>query len=744
LVGGFDAQKITVPAVSLKTFIQENGLDRISLVKMDIEGAEYEIIEQLEDNVYQVVDSFLIEYHDNTNNKVSRIINKLKNKGFDIKQIRSQNSKNNDDLTYTYETSPIGTLLATKCLEQKLLTVIVPSYNHEKYVKECIESVLKQKTLFNFDILISDDCSTDTTYEIIQQYKNISNVRIQQTSHNVGAIPKRTSDLIEQVKSKYITILDADDYYIDEYKLQKQVDFLENNPEYVIHGTGWYITPEDSKIYERPDWHGDEHGLNMCSLKEEVTLDDNCMDVNYIGFGFMFRNPHLIGKKFPEWFFEEDVFDGYWALMNVLLEYGNAKNEDWIGGRYRITPKGQFGERDKEWKHEMVRKQLSVLSRVRKKQTNPILIVDAFLHNDYCVDTFKSYLNSVKKLGIPIMLVTNSVFDQSIVKEVDYILYDKNNRLFSKEYKDVENVVFYWMNDEYYISLGSPALQRHGLSVLSNLYHSTNLAKSLGYTHFYRIEYDCNIDNMENVKEIINTVDRANKKGLVYINQEKYVGFQIWYFELDYFTKYFPMINNEDDYILAKEKFKYEKDFMIAEEFIYNMVKHSDEGFSELIVKPAEQMHTDYGEYGSCSWNTITSPTESDKMVNGCMSAMCRITIPNDSIRELRSSRKPRPEWEVSPESCNNDSSKVAFVTWNCSSDEYHSSIARITYPDGTVNTIEHKIAGMGDHKIDVVDLIDGTISIEVIIDDTVKKKFEINKNTISSLSDVYQPMQLL
>jgi len=732
-VNGTSIEKIIVPAISLKTFIDQNKIDRISLVKMDIEGAEYEIIEHLSDDVYDRIDSFLIEYHDNTDNRISKMINTLKSKGYDITQIRDQNSKNNDIITYTYETSPIGTFLAKKRVQEPMVTVIVMSYNHEKYIEECIDSILKQKTLFNFNIVISDDCSTDNTYRIIEKYKDIPNVRIERTTNNLGAEnPARIQNILTQIKSDYVTFLDADDYYTDVSKLQKQVDFLESNPEYSIHSTGWFHTAEEAASAYGFDGSSN---INMRSNKQEVSLADNCIDTNYVGFGFMFRNKYIIDKPLPLWFYEENVFDFYWALVNWLLEYGHAKNEEWVGGRYRITPDGQFGEKSLQYKADRTKKQLNVIQRQYVNKPNPILIVDAFFHDDYCLTTFKNYLGYVKKLNIPILLITNSNFDTSLVDDVDYIIYDSNNRLFNKKYNDIGNIVFYWYNEDYYISLGTPALQRHGLSVLSNLYRSTNFAKSLGYTHFYRIEYDCALDNVDNIKAVVDTVKNENKKGLIYVNEGKYVSYQIWYFELEYFTKYFPQINNEDDYGLAIKSFKSERDFISAEEFVYNMVNLSDGGFSNLIVRSAEEMHSDYGR---CTWNTLTSPSESDKIIDGCVSTISRITIPTDGVRAER--LKPRPDWRSVPEACPNVYSKVAFVTWNSSTSTTNNSIAKLTYPDGTTKILEHTVYGMGGNNVTLIDTIDGDIQIEITLNGHNTMNFIINKDTINGLSDVYQP----
>jgi FkbM family methyltransferase len=111
---GSSVEKITVPAISLKTFIEQNNIDKISLLKMDIEGAEYDIIENLEDEVFEKIDNFLIEFHNNTNEEVEKIIQQLIKKGFDIDQIRDQNSKNNNNIMKSYKSASIGTIFAKK------------------------------------------------------------------------------------------------------------------------------------------------------------------------------------------------------------------------------------------------------------------------------------------------------------------------------------------------------------------------------------------------------------------------------------------------------------------------------------------------------------------------------------------------------------------------------------------------------------------------------------------------------
>ena len=129
------------------------------------------------------------------------------------------------------------------------VSVVMITYNHEKFIKEALESIFSQKTNFHYELIISNDCSTDNTDEVIKKIidKNENGSLINYTNHhkNKGMIPNFLWS-IQQAKGKYIALCEGDDYWVDPYKLQKQVDFLEANPDYSIH-SGLAIT-SDNKI----------------------------------------------------------------------------------------------------------------------------------------------------------------------------------------------------------------------------------------------------------------------------------------------------------------------------------------------------------------------------------------------------------------------------------------------------------------------------------------------------------------
>lgn len=118
-----------------------------------------------------------------------------------------------------------------------LVTVLIITYNHEKFIAQAIDSALAQKTAFGVEILIGDDCSKDTTGQIVAEYarKYPDRISLVSSAENVGAI-RNEKRLIENANGKYLAFLEGDDYWTDDLKLQKQVDFLEANPGYgMVH-----------------------------------------------------------------------------------------------------------------------------------------------------------------------------------------------------------------------------------------------------------------------------------------------------------------------------------------------------------------------------------------------------------------------------------------------------------------------------------------------------------------------------
>ncbi|WP_415955387.1 glycosyltransferase family 2 protein [Phocaeicola coprophilus] len=130
-------------------------------------------------------------------------------------------------------------------------------YNHAPFLRDCLDGFIMQKTNFRFEVIIHDDASTDESADIIREYvkqypdiiKPIFQQENQYSKGNGAGISQIIANTINSA-SKYIAYCEGDDYWTDPYKLQKQVDFLEQHPEYVMCSHKYRIFFQDKKLLD--------------------------------------------------------------------------------------------------------------------------------------------------------------------------------------------------------------------------------------------------------------------------------------------------------------------------------------------------------------------------------------------------------------------------------------------------------------------------------------------------------------
>ena len=133
------------------------------------------------------------------------------------------------------------------------ISVLIITYNQDKYIKQAINSVLSQEINANIEIFIGDDASTDSTGSILSQYKSKfpNKFKIISRTQNIGPTSNLCS-LIKECNGEYIAILEGDDYWTDPYKLSKQLAFLNNENEKYIACTHRYkIVDQNDNLIER-------------------------------------------------------------------------------------------------------------------------------------------------------------------------------------------------------------------------------------------------------------------------------------------------------------------------------------------------------------------------------------------------------------------------------------------------------------------------------------------------------------
>ena len=129
------------------------------------------------------------------------------------------------------------------------LSVVLITYNHGKYIREALDGILMQKVSFPYEIVVGDDCSTDDTQAILKEYaeKNPDKFRLILREKNLGRPTLNVYLTSMECQGDYIAYLEGDDFWTDENKLQKQVDFLESHPDYSATTHSFRVIDENSK-----------------------------------------------------------------------------------------------------------------------------------------------------------------------------------------------------------------------------------------------------------------------------------------------------------------------------------------------------------------------------------------------------------------------------------------------------------------------------------------------------------------
>lgn len=147
-----------------------------------------------------------------------------------------------------------------KSVESIKVSIIVLVYNHESFLSRCLDNILNQKVDFNYEVLIHDDCSTDFSKKIIQDYYgNYPNIIVpffqcsNQYSKGVNIIQQI---LLPSAKGDFIAICEGDDYWCDSNKLQKQYDFMKKNTDYImcVHNTKCHYLSANRKDKNFNQW----------------------------------------------------------------------------------------------------------------------------------------------------------------------------------------------------------------------------------------------------------------------------------------------------------------------------------------------------------------------------------------------------------------------------------------------------------------------------------------------------------
>lgn len=217
------------------------------------------------------------------------------------------------------------------------LTALVVTYNHEPYIAEALDSVLAQETAFDFEVLVSEDCSSDRTRAIVEEYAEAHPGRLRvlasERNLNDNSVVRRG---IEEARGRYVALLDGDDLWSSTEKLRRQVDVLEGDPgcSCCFHNVRVvYEETGDSGLFYEPE---PTHWVSR-PKPEPVSLLGDIAAGNFIQTCSVVLRRESV-RSIPSWY--EGLAVGDWPLYVLSAQSGHLRYIDDVLATYRVHPGG--------------------------------------------------------------------------------------------------------------------------------------------------------------------------------------------------------------------------------------------------------------------------------------------------------------------------------------------------------------------------------------------------------------------
>ncbi len=217
------------------------------------------------------------------------------------------------------------------------VSILCITYNHKDYIRQCLDGFLMQEANFEYEIIINDDASTDGTQEIIKEYQKkypgkIRAVLQKENQHSRGGRSFFIRFLFPKARGKYLALCEGDDFWTDPKKLQKQVDFLDKRPDYVIcfHPVRVFFENGERKdsVYPNPN---EESDFTLSGL-----LKANFIQTNSVMYRKQNYEKIAIG-----------LMPGDWYLHLYHAQFGKIGFIDKTMSVYRRHSEGLWWESDK-------------------------------------------------------------------------------------------------------------------------------------------------------------------------------------------------------------------------------------------------------------------------------------------------------------------------------------------------------------------------------------------------------------
>ena len=278
-----------------------------------------------------------------------------------------------------------------------LVDVLIITYNQENYIEKCVMSAINQKTNFKYRILVGEDCSTDKTKDILKIIENKypNRLKIIYNKKNIGA-NDNFNHLLKLSNSKYIAVLDGDDYWIDQNKLQMQYEYMEKNPNCIICHTRTKVV----------DFQGNDLGYSypIKRTKSKSDIKDQLKRNLISNLTAFYRNNYV--NKIPNYAKKHYATD--WIIYILLAQYGTIDFIDYITAAYRINEKGAMkSTNDIDKIKTKIKMYILLKNKLSKKY---VKLIDKLINREkskkYALLSYNYAINNKKNLGLKYLYIS--------------------------------------------------------------------------------------------------------------------------------------------------------------------------------------------------------------------------------------------------------------------------------------------------------------------------------------------------
>lgn len=225
-------------------------------------------------------------------------------------------------------------------MDECMVSVFCTTYNQKKYITRCLDSLTGQKTDFAYEIIVRDDASTDGTSDIVREYAGrfpdkIVPFILPENMYQRGLGNVSYEQMFRMSRGKYVAICEGDDFWTDDCKLQKQVDFMESHPEYALCGHAAYFAAEDGTIMK-------DKLFRPSQISRDLSTEDIIGNWTMATCSLLFRKSCRPDIIIP---FQGKCINADYAQMVYLSLKGKVYYMNELMSAYRMSSNGSVSQK---------------------------------------------------------------------------------------------------------------------------------------------------------------------------------------------------------------------------------------------------------------------------------------------------------------------------------------------------------------------------------------------------------------